>query len=289
MPNQPKSVEQSIQSPGSANEAESASWPYRHGRPNTLTNLQVLIASIAHEVNQPLSGILTNANACRRMLSADRPNIDGAAETVRRTIRDVQRVVDLINRLRALFATRKPVIEPVRLNEAVLEALALLRGDLDNSHVTVHCDLRDDAPPMLGDRILLQQVILNLVRNAVEAMSGTSERPRVVTIATWQDEHHQARLSVHDVGTGISPRDADRIFRPLHSTKPDGMGMGLCISRTIVERHGGRLWATANGGAGTTFWLSMPSQRTTCGVGCKDNGRPGANAHVHAVQTLQAT
>jgi signal transduction histidine kinase len=223
--------------------------------------LQLLIASIAHEVNQPLTGILTNATACRRMLTGDCPNIDGAAETARRTIRDVQRAVDLINRLRALFSLRKPVIETVSLNEAVLEVLALSRGDHEHLQVIVRCDLRDDAPPTLGDRILLQQVILNLIRNAVEAMSGTAHGPRIVTIETWQDEYGQSRLSVHDVGPGISPRDAEKIFKPLYSTKRDGMGMGLCISRAIVERHGGRLWATPNSDLGTTFWLSMPSQR----------------------------
>lgn len=259
------------------------------GQPNTLTDLQLLIASIAHEVSQPLSGILTNANACRRMLGADRPNIDGAAETVRRTIRDVQRLVELISRLRALFAMRKPVIERVRLNETVLEVLELSRAELDRSHITVHCDLRDDVPPMLGDRILLQQVIQNLVRNAIEAMTSTAERPRIVTISTWRDEYSRARLSVHDVGTGILPRDADKLFKPLYSTKPDGMGMGLCISRTIVERHDGRLWATSNSGAGTTFWLSMPGQHAACAVGCEGSARPDVNVCPRTVQTLQAT
>jgi signal transduction histidine kinase len=287
---QPKSVMPPSQTNGGPHgEARAGRLLRQRGQASTLTDLQLLIASIAHEVNQPLSGILTNANACRRMLSADQPNIDGAAETVRRTIRDVERAVELINRLRALFAVHKPVIEPVGLNDAVLEALALSRGDLERSRVTVHCDLRDDTPPVVGDRILLQQVVLNLVRNAIEAMSGMAERPRVVTIATWQDEYNQARLSVHDVGAGISLRDADKIFTPLYSTKPDGMGMGLCISRTIVERHSGRLWATANIGVGTTFWLSMPGQRMTCGVGLEGNATPGTNNHLRTARALQAT
>ena len=289
MPKQPKPALQPIASMGIVLDAAG----HGHGfgpraQPDTLTDLQLLIASIVHEINQPLSGILTNANACRRMLGAERPNIDGALETVRRTIRDVERAVELISRLRALFDMRRPVIEPVGLNEAVLEALALARGELDRSRIAVQCNLGDAAPHMLGDRILLQQVILNLIRNAIEAMAGTTTRNRVVTVSTWQDAYGQSRLSVHDVGPGISPLDAERIFKPLFSTKPEGMGMGLCISRTIVERHGGRLWATPNSGAGTTFWLSMPSREHGSNEECQHGPRPLSIACPRTPQTAQA-
>lgn len=271
MRKQVKQVVPPIRPIAATNGAVRGDWPVaRDGQPDKLADLQLWVASIAHEVTQPLSGILTNANACRRMLGAEPPNLKGAAETVRRTIRDVQRVVDLISRLRALFAMRQPVIERVGLNETVLAALALLRGELDRSGVAVHCNLRNDAPLVRADRILLQQVILNLVKNAIEAMTGTHEQQRIVTISTMQDDDNQVTLSVHDVGAGIAPCDADKLFKPLYSTKADGMGMGLCISRSIVERHGGRLWATPNDGAGTTFWLLIPGECATFGQTCDD-------------------
>jgi signal transduction histidine kinase len=225
----------------------------------TMAVQQLLTASIAHEVSQPLSGILINASTCLRLLSIDPPNIDGARETVRRAIRDVNRATDVITRLRGLFAKHEPVAESVNLNEAVLEVLASSRCELDCAQITVRCELADDLPPLLGDRIQLQQVVSNLVRNAMQAMHETHDRPRDLTISTWPHGPDQVRLSVHDVGVGIASGDTDKLFESFYTTKPDGLGMGLSISRSIVERHGGCIWATPNDGSGATFWLAIPS------------------------------
>lgn len=227
-------------------------------RADTVANLQMLTASIAHEVKQPLSGILTNAGTCLRMLSGDLPNIDGARETARRTIRDVDRATEVINRLRALFTTGAHAAEALDLNETVLEALADSQSDLECAQITVRCHLDHEMAPLRGDRVQIQQVISNLVRNAIESMSDVHSRPRELTIASRQDDCARVMLSVEDTGEGIAPEDTGRLFEPFYTTKPGGMGIGLCVSRSIVERHGGRLWATANKGPGATFWLSIP-------------------------------
>ena len=221
-------------------------------------SLSVLTASIVHEVNQPLSGISINASTCLRMLCADPPNIDGARETARRTLRDVNRAAEVIKRLRALFTERAELTEAVDLNEAVLEVLAMSRNELRKSQVSVQRRLEYNMPLLVGDRIQLQQVILNLIRNAIEAMRGADIRERKLTIVTQRHENGSVLLSVHDAGVGIAQQAFDDVFKPFYSTKPEGMGIGLSVSRSIVEKHGGRLWATANDGPGVTFWLSIP-------------------------------
>ena len=221
-------------------------------------SLSVLTASIVHEVNQPLSGITINASTCLRMLCADPPNIEGARETARRTLRDVNRAAEVIKRLRALFSDRERTTESVDLNEAVRETLAMSRSELRKAGVSVQRTLADDMPLLVGDRVQLQQVILNLVRNAIEAMRGADVRARKLAIATVCHGNKHVLLSVHDTGVGIAQQAFDEVFKPFYSTKPEGMGIGLAVSRSIVENHGGRLWATANDGPGATFWLSIP-------------------------------
>jgi signal transduction histidine kinase len=157
-------------------------------RADTVTNLQMLAASIAHEVKQPLAGILTNASTCLLVLSGQQPDIDSARETARRTIRDVDRATEVINRLRTLFATGSHAVETMDLNETVLEAVEHSQSDLDGARVRLQCHLAEDLAPLRGDRIQLQQVVSNLVRNAIEAMSGVHDRPRELTIVTWHDE-----------------------------------------------------------------------------------------------------
>ena len=231
----------------------------QRSHPDAVNFLRTLTASIAHEVNQPLSAILTNASACLRMLNADPPNLDGARETARRTIRDVNRTAEIINRLRALFAKGAIATEPVDLNEAVLEALALSRGELDASRVTVRCALADHLPRLTGDRVQLQQVILNLVRNAAEAMTGLQDRPRELVITTRRHSDDRVELRVRDAGIGFRHQDAEKFFVPFFTTKTHGMGIGLSISRSIVEHHCGRLWgAPNNDGPGATFSMSIP-------------------------------
>ena len=224
----------------------------------SITSLGVLTASIAHEVNQPLSGIVTNASTGLRMLSADPPNINGALETVRRTLRDGNRVSDVITRLRTLYSKKEPSLEAMDLNEAVREVTALSLSELQRSGVMLRYELADNLPPIVGDRIQLQQVILNLLRNAADAMRSIDDRPRELLIRSEQDQGNQVRLSVKDLGVGFTPKTADKIFEPFYTTKTDGMGIGLSISRSIIEAHRGRLWATSNDGPGATFSFAIP-------------------------------
>ncbi len=222
------------------------------------TSLSALTASIAHEVNQPLSGIVTNASTCLRMLSANPPNIAGALETARRTIRDGNRASDVIQRLRALFANKGRAPEEVDLNDAIREVIALSRSELQRSQVIVRPEFADDLPPVTGDRVQLQQVVLNLLRNAADAMSEVNDRPRRLRIRTERDQADSVCLSVQDAGVGFEPQTADRLFDPFYTTKSDGMGMGLSVSRSIIESHHGRIWAQPNQGPGATFAFSIP-------------------------------
>jgi PAS domain S-box-containing protein len=221
-------------------------------------SLGALTASIAHEVNQPLSGIITNASTCMRMLDANPPNVDGARETVRRTIRDGKRASDVITRLRALFSRKDLVTESVDLNEATREVIALALSELQLNGVIVKPELADELPGITGDRVQLQQVILNLLRNASDAMSSIDDRPRQLLIKTERDAEGGVRLSVQDAGRGLEPESMNRLFDAFYTTKSDGMGMGLSVSRSIIENHHGRLWATPNDGPGVTFSFSIP-------------------------------
>ena len=223
-----------------------------------VTSLGVLTASIAHEVNQPLSGIITNAGTCLRMLAADPPNLDGARETARRTIRDGNRASDVITRLRALYGKKDSTTESVELNEATREVLALSLSELQRNRVILRSELADDLPLVTGDRLQLQQVILNLIRNASDAMSAVDDRPRLLLIRTEPDEGDRVRLTVQDAGVGFDPQAADRLFASFYTTKNDGMGIGLSVSRSIIESHHGRLRATLNDGPGAAFSFSIP-------------------------------
>jgi PAS domain S-box-containing protein len=225
-----------------------------------ITSLGVLTASIAHEVNQPLAGIITNASTCLRMLGADPPDVDGARETARRAIRDGNRASDVITRLRALFNKKELTLEPLDLNEATREVIALSLSDLERHRVILQSNLADDLPILTGDRIQLQQVILNLLRNASEAMDDVHERPRVLLIKTEREDGDRVRLSVRDAGIGLVPQTLDSLFDAFYTTKTGGMGIGLFVSRSIVESHQGRLWAEPNDGPGATFSFSIPFQ-----------------------------
>ncbi|HET8947015.1 MAG TPA: PAS domain S-box protein [Candidatus Polarisedimenticolia bacterium] len=223
------------------------------------TTFSALTASIAHEVNQPLAGIITNAGTCLRMLDGLPPDLDGARETARRTTRDAHRAAEVITRLRALFGKREFAPEPLDLNEAAREVLALSGKDLQRNNVVLRTELAEGLPRVSGDRIQLQQVILNLVRNASDAMADVKDRPRELGIRTgWEDDGH-VRLTVRDAGVGLATQEAHSHFEAFHTTKSDGMGIGLFVSHSIIERHGGRLWAEPNQGApGTTFSFSIP-------------------------------
>jgi signal transduction histidine kinase len=227
-----------------------------------------LTASIAHEVSQPLSGIITNASTCLRMLAADPPNVDGARETARRTIRDGNRASEVVTRLRALFSKKETTIESVDLNEATREVVALSLCELQRNRVILRTELASDLPVVTGDRVQLQQVVLNLLRNASDAMSAVEDRPRQLLIRTERDEGGRVRLTVQDAGVGLDPQAMDRLFEAFYTTKNEGMGMGLSISRSIIERHHGRLWAAPNDGPGATFSFSIP-----CGLASATGAR----------------
>ena len=224
-------------------------------------SLGVLTASIAHEVNQPLSGIITNAGTCLRMLDANPPNLEGARETARRTIRDGNRASDVITRLRALFSTEEFTLELLDLNEATREVIALSLSDLERNRVVLQSKLAEDLPTITADRIQLQQVILNLLRNASDAMVDVHDRPRRLLIRTEREDGDRVRVSVRDVGVGVDPQNVNKLLDAFYTTKSDGMGIGLSVSRSIIERHHGRLWAEPNDGPGATFSFSIPSSQ----------------------------
>jgi len=220
--------------------------------------LGFLTMSIAHEVNQPLSGIITNASTCIRMLDADPPNLRGVRETVRRTIRDAYRCAEVIARLRALVVKKEGACGSLDLNATARDAIADCADELRAHRAIVRLELADQLPAVAGDRVQLQQVILNLVRNAAQSMRAVHDRPRELTLRTEADADGRVRLSVKDAGAGFALDSHDRLFEAFYTTKPGGMGMGLAISRTIIERHGGRLWATGNDGPGATFSFAIP-------------------------------
>ena len=222
-----------------------------------VTTLGTLTASIAHEVNQPLAGIVTNASTCLRMLDADPPNVLGARETARRSIRDALRASEVITRLRALFSKNGVSMELIDLNEATREVIALSHTELRRSRTTLRAELAENLPSVSGDRVQLQQVILNLILNAADAMRSVDDRPRQAVITTRADADG-VRVSVRDAGEGLNAQPIERMFEPFYTTKRDGMGMGLAVSRSIIESHRGRIWATPNDGAGTTFSFSIP-------------------------------
>jgi signal transduction histidine kinase len=178
-------------------------------------------------------------------------------------MRDGKRASDVIARLRALFDKKEPASEPVDLNEATREVIALSRGELQKSRVIVRTDLADDLPSVTADRVQLQQVVLNLLRNALDAMNTVDDRPRNVLIRTEREQGDWVRLSVKDAGVGFDPQTRDKLFEAFYSTKNDGMGVGLSVSRSIIENHQGRLWAVPNDGPGATFSFSLPCRTQT--------------------------
>jgi signal transduction histidine kinase len=224
-----------------------------------MMSLGALTASIAHEVNQPLAGIVTNASTCLRMLAMDPPDVDVARETARRTLRDANRASEVVTRLRALFARKSPTTESVALNDATREVIALSLSGLQRRRVILQPILADDLPAVTGDRVQLQQVILNLLRNAADAMSEVEDRPRQLVIRTEREAGNRVRLSVQDAGVGLGSESV-QLFEPFYTTKNGGMGIGLSVSRFIIESHRGHLSAVQNEGPGATFAFSLPSE-----------------------------
>ena len=216
-----------------------------------------LAASIAHEVNQPLAAVVTNANACLRWLAGATPNLDEAREAVGRIIRDGNRASDVIGRIRALVKRSGTEQTRLDINEVIQEVVGLIQSEIQKNGVVLRMELAADLPQVLGDRVQLQQVILNLVMNGIEAMSGVTDRSRDLLIRSRQHESDKVLAAVQDSGVGLQSESLAHLFKAFFTTKPKGMGMGLAISRSIIEAHGGKLWAVPNDGPGATFQFTL--------------------------------
>jgi PAS domain S-box-containing protein len=228
-----------------------------------ITTLGELTASIAHEVNQPLAAVVINAGACLSWLDRGTPDLDAVRRSVEWIIDDGNRASEVIRRVRGLAKKTDLEKVPLDVNDVVWEVIALMQRELISHRASLQMELAPALPMVLGDRVQLQQVIINLVMNGVEAMQSVTDRPRELMIRSRQDETHQVLVSVTDCGVGISAENADRLFNAFFTTKSSGMGMGLSICRSLVEAHGGRLWATANVPHGTTFQLTLPANTGT--------------------------
>jgi PAS domain S-box-containing protein len=217
-----------------------------------------LTASIAHEVNQPLAAVVTNGNACLRWLARAEPDLEEARAAVERIIRDGQRASEVIRRMRALAQKTDHQKAWLDLNDVICEVVALMHSEVRQQRVVLRTELSAALPPVLGDRVQLQQVILNLLINGIEGMQAVTDRPREVRIRSQRHEADTVLVAVQDTGIGLDPQQMARLFDAFFTTKPGGMGMGLAISRTIIEAHGGRLWASPNMGPGATFQFTLP-------------------------------
>jgi len=228
-----------------------------------ITTLGELTASIAHEVNQPLTGVVTYGDACLRWLDREVPRIDQARSAVQQMIGSARLASDVIARIRAL--SRKGALETAQLNinEIIDDVIALIRREIDVHSVSLRLDLGSSLPPVDGDRVQLQQVVMNLLMNGIQAMNPVTGRRRELRIRSREHGSDQILVAVEDSGTGVELENVDRVFNAFFTTKPDGMGMGLSICRSIIEQHGGRIWASRNSGAGSTFEFTLPACRET--------------------------
>jgi C4-dicarboxylate-specific signal transduction histidine kinase len=223
-----------------------------------ITTMGELTASIAHEVNQPLAAVVANADACVAWLSRDVPDLAEARAAAERATEGATRASDVIARIRSLITKATPQKSRVEINRIIEQTTALAEGQATKNNVAMKLELAADLPVVLGDGVQLQQVVLNLVMNGIEAMTTTTDRPRTLTLLSESLGSGQIRVAVHDSGVGLSDEVKGRLFEPFFTTRTKGMGMGLSISRSIIEAHGGRLWAESNGSAGSTFQFTLP-------------------------------
>jgi C4-dicarboxylate-specific signal transduction histidine kinase len=223
-----------------------------------VATLGQMSASIAHEINQPVAATMTNAQAALRFLAAQPPNLDEVQQALNRIARLSNRVIEVVGRIRALVTKSAPRQDEFQINEAIDEVISLTQGDIAKNGVALHREFSAGLPLVHADRVQLQQVVLNLITNAVEAMSGIPEERRDLRVSTSTAGADGIRIAVRDSGPGLDPANFDRVFDPFYSTKPEGLGIGLSICRSIVEAHGGRLWVEAGKPVGAVFALTLP-------------------------------
>ncbi len=228
-------------------------------RISRITTMGELTASLAHEVNQPIAAAVTDANTCVRWLNRDHPDLEEAREAASRVVKDATRAAEIISRTRLLFKKANPQWESVDLNEIIREMVALMSGEAARYSISARTELAADLPEVTGDRVQLQQVLMNLMMNSIDAMKDV-DGTRELTIQSQRGDDHQVLISVSDTGVGLPPEQADQIFNAFFTTKPHGTGLGLRISRSIVESHGGRLWAASNSSRGASFHLTLPTK-----------------------------
>jgi signal transduction histidine kinase len=227
---------------------------------NRVATMGQLTASIAHEVNQPITAAVTYALAARRWLSAAPPDFGEVNEAIAGIIKEGDRASEVIGRIRALIKNAPPRKDALSINDTILEVVALTRGEAANNSVLVRTQLAEGLPPVQGDRVQLQQVMLNLIVNAIQSMSGVADGNRELHVSTVNMESEGVCVAVRDTGLGLSPESLSRLFEPFYTTKPEGMGMGLSICRSIIEAHGGRLWATPCEPQGALFQFTIQEQ-----------------------------
>ena len=225
---------------------------------NRVTTMGELTASLAHEVNQPIAAAITNANTCLRWLARDHPDVEEARAAAMRIVKDSKRAAEIISRIRLLFQKGAPQRELVDVNEVIREMIVLLRGEVTRYNVSIRTELAADIPQVMADRVQLQQVLMNLMLNGIDAMKDV-EGSRELSIKSQRDENEQTLVTVSDTGVGLPVQQADQIFKAFFTTKLQGTGMGLPISRSIIESHGGRLWVAENSPCGASFHFTLPS------------------------------
>jgi C4-dicarboxylate-specific signal transduction histidine kinase len=223
-----------------------------------VTTMGELTASLAHEVNQPIAAALTDANTCLRWLTRDHPEVQEAREAASRMAKDAARAAEIVNRIGLLFKKSTPQRESIDVNEVIREMIVLLRSELTRFSIATRTELAPRLPRVMGDRVQLQQVLMNLILNGIDAMKDMNAGE--LTIASQYGEDSHLLISVSDTGMGLPPKHVDQIFNAFFTTKPHGTGMGLSISRSIVESHNGRLWATGNSPHGAIFYVSLPTK-----------------------------
>jgi signal transduction histidine kinase len=224
---------------------------------NRVSTMGELTASLAHEIKQPIGAAVTNAEACFRLLDRDQPDLSEAKEAVLEMVRDANRAADIIDRVRLLYQKGSPQLDIVDVNEVIRDIVIVLHNEANRHSVTIHTDLSEELPKVMADRVQLQQALMNLMLNGIEAMQDTSGE---LSIKSQLADDGQLLISIADTGVGLPTEKIDKIFNAFFTTKSQGTGLGLAITRSIVESHGGRIWATANPGRGATFHFTLPSR-----------------------------